>query len=639
VASSDLDVTTDDSIRIPTHISPKGTVHIMKLKFTRVLAMTAAAAAVGGTLIIPAATAGASSAGTTPAGSLTVTPTTGGTLAGTFTATPPAGSVCPADTSAGGARWQTFIAPQSVDPVTLAFNASGPTAAGSYPLFDAVQNPQVNKSTAAASGLITPVPTFSLSALPAGTLPDGGYWLGIACTVGGQIIDFGATSLGVAANPALVGRSATWVAPITVSGAGFSYGAAPAAPVLTLGAGTGTTQTVNFTHAASVPATTGYTATVAPAPANAIPTINPGDTSFQLTGLTLGTPYTVSLVATNGQTSPVSNTLSFTASITAPAPTVTAPNVFAGNDVTVSWAAPATGPAPASYDVAITPGGPTFAAVAGLSQIVTGLAAGDYTATVTPNYAAGSGVSGVPGTRNFTVSVNTLVYQQITVTRPPGALVLTQRCGVYGPLDPFTAIDAFPGFPLSLGAEAGVVSTPGVNQAPDVDPGPGYTADPNFASYPQAGTYPTECGLDMGSASLVSTGSLSGQFYTASGRLNQVTVLDTRDIDSGWVARGDVTDTFVGSTGDSFSGDYLGWAPQVTSTSNPGGLSTYDQVVSPGGVVLPGTANGLTANPPLAFAAAGAGLGIATLDARMNLLIPASADAADYAATLSLTVA
>ncbi len=57
------------------------------------------------------------------------------------------------------------------------------------------------------------------------------------------------------------------------------------------------------------------------------------------------------------------------------------------------------------------------------------------------------------------------------------------------------------------------------------------------------------------------------------------------------------------------------------------------------GAGTPGNGTGLTSNPPLAFAAAGAGLGIATLDARMNLLIPASADAGNYSATLSLTVA
>ena len=147
----------------------------------------------------------------------------------------------------------------------------------------------------------------------------------------------------------------------------------------------------------------------------------------------------------------------------------------------------------------------------------------------------------------------------------------------------------------------------------------------------------------MGTARFVTSGALAGQFYTADGRLNQVTVLDTRDVDAGWTARGDIEDSFT-SGGDTFSGNYLGWVPQVTDTSDPSVGSPYDQVVNPGGTVLPGAGTpgngtGLTSNPPLAFAAGGAGLGIATLDARMNLLIPASADAGNYSATLSLTVA
>ena len=142
----------------------------------------------------------------------------------------------------------------------------------------------------------------------------------------------------------------------------------------------------------------------------------------------------------------------------------------------------------------------------------------------------------------------------------------------------------------------------------------------------------------MGTARFVTSGNLAGQFFTASGRLNQVTVLDTRDTDTGWIARGDIEDNFTGTTGDTFSGDYLGWIPQVTDTSDPVGGSGYDQLVTPGGAILPGTVNGLRGDPILGESPRDAGLGIATMDARMQLLIPASANAADYSATLSLTV-
>ncbi len=222
-----------------------------------------------------------------------------------------------------------------------------------------------------------------------------------------------------------------------------------------------------------------YTLNVTPTPGGALPTVAPGDTSFELTGLTLGTSYSVSVTANKaGFTSATSDEepltagdqpLTFTASVTGPELVVQAPDAFESTDVTVSWTVPTVAglPAPVSFDVTVT--GPTtvtpFTAVAGPSVTILAaqLALGDYTATVTPNYLAGSGVTGTAGSDTFSVTPNSLLYQEITVTRPPGALVLTQRCGVYGPLDAFTAADAFPGFPRTLAAAAAVASTPGVN--------------------------------------------------------------------------------------------------------------------------------------------------------------------------------
>ena len=74
----------------------------------------------------------------------------------------------------------------------------------------------------------------------------------------------------------------------------------------------------------------------------------------------------------------------------------------------------------------------------------------------------------------------------------------------------------------------------------------------------------------------------------------------------------------------------------MTDDSDPVGGSTYDQVVTAGAQVLPGTDPGLTVNSILGESLANEGLGIATMDARMNLLIPASADAGDYAALTPL---
>ena len=83
----------------------------------------------------------------------------------------------------------------------------------------------------------------------------------------------------------------------------------------------------------------------------------------------------------------------------------------------------------------------------------------------------------------------------------------------------------------------------------------------------------------------------------------------------------------------------------VVGGEGPNGVGAlYDQTVVAATDILPGTGfdggtTGLTSNPVLASAAAGAGLGIATLDARLGLLIPTSVDSGDYSATLTLTVA
>ncbi len=578
--------------------------------------------------------------GTPPAGTAVLSPASGTNATGFQIQLPadPAGggAKCPGD-GINGYRWGTYIMPITSDPASTVYDGSGSPIGPA--VTSSLRNPSGTfiraQTPGAGDGLIGQPPAgyswIGLGAAP-GILPAGEYNIGIACTL----------------NTGTVEVQKFWNTQITVTSTGastFNYatGVRPAAPVLTgstYNAGT-TTATVNFTHAASLPATTGYTATITGSPAIAPISVPAGATSFQIPGVDLGESYDVTLTATNTVgTSAPSNQITVVGAVTAPAPVVTAPDAFEGNAVTVSWTAPASGPAPASYDVAITPGGPSFTAVAGLSQVVpAGLAIGSYTATVTPNYAAGSGVTGTAGSDGFSVTPNTLVLQEITVTRPPGALILTQRCGVYGPLDAFTAVDAFPGFPRNLALET--ASADQVGTSPDIDlVTPGVQVDPEFGNYPepQPPTYPTECGLSMGSARFVTSGALAGQFYTASGRLNQVTVLDTRDTDTGWIARGDVEDNFTGTTGNTFSGDYLGWTPQVTDTSDPVGGSTYDQVVTPGPQVLPGTPSGLTNNPILGESPVNAGLGIATMDARMKLLIPASANAADYSATLSLTV-
>ena len=248
---------------------------------------------------------------------------------------------------------------------------------------------------------------------------------------------------------------------------------------------------------------------------------------------------------------------------------------------------------------------------------------------MTPNHA--SPYVGTSASISATPNAAQVIIQDVTVVRPAGALVLTQRCGVYGALP----IDlASPGFAelAALPAAGGLVGT-----APTLTVGGGL--DPQFANYPSPASpnYSTRCGVDLGTAQYVTSGTLAGQYYAATGRINQVTVSDTRDTDTGWTVNGTMSNFTNVGLGDSFSGNYLGWTPVVTDDSDLT-VAGYNQTAVAGATVLPTTAAGLATPKALAATAAGTGLGIASFDARLKLLIPMSARAGTYNGTLTFTV-
>src|SRR5262249_38970017 len=133
------------------------------------------------------------------------------------------------------------------------------------------------------------------------------------------------------------------------------------------------------------------------------------------------------------------------------------------------------------------------------------------------------------------------------------------------------------------------------------------------------------------------------------GPVNEITVVDGRDTDPGWVGSGSVTQFNRVSAGPvaHFSGNNLGWQPAATDT---GPLTTddgtYDQTVAAG---APGTPQvprpglvpglGLMSTPgTLATANAGQGLGIARLNAALTLLVPINAGSGNYASLMTITV-
>jgi hypothetical protein len=435
----------------------------------------------------------------------------------------------------------------------------------------------------------------------------------------------------------------------------------------------------SFSNTPSVPKTTSFTVTATPqagSPAGAttitksISADSNGNApaNFTLTaadGVVAGATYNVTVTASNSVgTSSVSNTRSFSAnSVVGQLTGLTAtPGISL---IDLSWAAPTGLPAGAltGYRVTVTEGGVAiagspFTIAAGTTTLqVTGLdCAKTYQVAATATLAAGYTPNPASVTVAATPFCSTIVVQNIEVDRPVGALVITQRCGVYGSAaavtdNVFGALPALPAVPTNADPGVGGYSFDGgvnglpVGTAPTQ--GLGGAADPNFAEYPYPvdangvpnPTYPTNCGVDLGIGQLLTVGPKAGQYFATNGRINQITVINTQDVDGGWTLNGVMSD-FVktGAPTEKFSGNLLGWNPEVTYDS-AANLDGYDMVVTAGAVREPvATAgDGLGSNKALASSAAGASLGMSVVDARLRLLIPVTADSGTYTGTLTFT--
>jgi large repetitive protein len=596
----------------------------------------AALAAIAAVAPLAASPAGALPAGTPSAGAVTLTPSTGtsGTTFGLgFTSSPQA---CPGDNTAGY-LWHTFLTPLANDPATLTYSPSGvPSGTGSVNLRDPSGIQIRNQAPTLTDGFVLPPAAVSFSSVAFGTLTPGAYWIGIACALPdagsvNQTVKYWATGITITASAGSGPNNFT-----------YAVGARPSAPTITSVTPASGQLTVNFNTVTSSPAVTFYTATAVPAVG---PTVSAtGATSpIVLAGLTNGSSYSVTMTATNsvGTSDPSSPPVVATPNIQGQPPVQLLVATPGPQQCTVTFAAPAGGLAPTGYAISVT--GPSTTQTFNLgttppfSQLVSSLTpGGSYTVTVTPQHAAPN--FGTPSTTTCVPFSNQSIVQQITVARPQGFLVLTQRCGKFGPLAADAADAAFPGYPKDLTALAAA----GTGVSPTLGPNGTGGPDPQFANYPNPNpaTYPTYCQIDLGTATLQSTGSFAG-YYAADGRLNQVTVFDARDTDNGWTLNGTVSAfTATAPATDSFSGNYLGWTPTVTATSTTAG---YTHTVSAGPAVDPGqgvfSGSGLAGGSRLAAAPAGHGLGFADLDARLKLLIPASVPAGTYHANLTLSFA
>ena len=356
-----------------------------------------------------------------------------------------------------------------------------------------------------------------------------------------------------------------------------------------------------------------------------------------------------------------------------PAPTgVQASNGTTGSDANVSWVAPVSSQTVVDYKIHAVDNAASGAAAPfdtchsgpGTSANITGLVSGHpWVFTVTAYYggAAGSCTAPFGPTSSLSGSVsptNIEIDQIITVTRPTGALVLTQAC------DPSTPRTVQGGTTIQPGFTAG-------------DPYPqkadGTVPDGTFL-YPTPDSIADgSCAIPMSAAKLITatgvqgatplslgagypTNVSEGQFFRSDGHINQVTVVNARDDAQAWTVNGKLTGDFSDGV-HTLSGTSLGWVPRITDKSpsftTPGnGTYTDDAQLLPAvqlnGVVLPASGaingastngdnnQGLSVSRTFAFSPA-TGLGQVHLDADLHMLIPIQTPHGTYKAKLQIT--
>ncbi len=537
--------------------------------------------------------------------------------------------------------------------------------------------------------LVTGVPQLSLYRMVnKASIPAGTYHMGIACVDGTNHVDganFWDTTVVIDNNST---TSFTW---------GLAPGFAPTGATLAASAGDASA-TVTVVIPAATPHITsasiaGFPSVINLSAGQITAAAAPGGLVLPaVTGLSNGTTYNLTLTASNG----VNPDETAIASVTPAFATLT--NVtglgitnIGATSATVSWTAPAAnggGQVATGYLVTVTgAGAPAPFTVATTSTSLSSLTSNEaYTVTVTAQYSQANPVAAAPST-GFTTTSATIILQDISVNRPSGLLVMTQRCVANPVLDgngnvttpgvgqtingPIPAEGVQIGFPTGIPATAAtsvaaLLVGPGDNGvAPIVSNTPfdqnGALADPTFSApgtlgllsgypYPQnadgtphAPAYPTRCTINLGNAKLLTTGANAGQYFVTSGQIDQVTVVNTQDTDPGWHVTGTISNfqnTLQTGVNTSFSGDYLGWTPKVSWVTPPqaDGLGlNYTMAATAGTGTTQGIGGGLSNGDTLATSPPGQSLGIAQLDARLKLLIPTQIKSGTYHATLTFS--
>ena len=412
-----------------------------KSKFNRALALAAALGSVASVgLITGSASADLGTGNTISA--------TSGTASSTFSlgVTSPS-NACQGDTATGNYKWSQFIAAASVDPATITLTSATISAPGGFAerLYSTTGSPQSNKNTAVTTGQIVGTSTlnFQTNSVPG----NGAYNVGFVCTLAGA-------------------TTRHWVTPITVTNwvsstnFNWAFGSAPGAvPGLTASGSTadGGTITGSFSPVTATPAVSGYTVTATPVGGGAPVTTSvpaAGPYTFSLTVPNSPPLYDVTVSATNSiGTGPVGSVLGVPV---APAQIAEPRSRHAGRRswprrmVTVARHDRRRTPSTGSPAVWCDLGQPSRSASPRSAQRSDrfGDRACWYQHARRDRCRQATSYTGLGGRRTTPTAQVTerrhrhrstasrtarrVIVQDITVTRPAGALVLTQRCGVYG---------------------------------------------------------------------------------------------------------------------------------------------------------------------------------------------------------------
>ena len=401
-------------------------------------------------------------------------------------------------------------------------------------------------------------------------------------------IPSGAYNVGIACHggPSGEGLASFWAQTVTLDNDGSNItwvqGAQASAPANVVATGQDSALSVSFDAVTADPAVTGYTATVyEQGTTNLVASATGASSPITVAGLVNGTTYDVTVAAANGVGAPAESApVSGTPGVSNTAPTVTATPGF-GESV-VTWT-PAGG-SPTGYEVTVSPDPTTgpYSVVVPVADprevTITGLDPAVLYTVSVQALYADAGVTAPAGTDQVQVIDNSAIVQTIQGERPAGEFVLSQDCPT---IDCLVVLDA-----AVLDADA--------------------------------------------------------EYYSATGELHPISVLDTRDTDNGWTVNANIADEFE-STGDAFSAEALGFEPVVLDDSAPLG-DGYDQVVTPGATIAPwsstdlvdGTAVLMDSRPVTGTTG---GLGLATATAQLDLQIPVTASAGTYTAVISFTAA